>query len=223
MGSDGYKNGKPDIGYWLKEIRLGLEYRKRCAFEQKWERWRQYYRGEWRDNILPSNVFFKMIRSTVPRIYFRNPSISVVPAMPGVENAIFAKLLERTDNKLLRIMKTKKHMKRMVQDAWMFGTGIGKKGFGSQYQSTPEVFGSTFPMNAASINAKLANHVEYNYDIEPNMPWFFRTKPSHFILPAGIDYAEEARWNCFVIERPLADIKADPTKPVAPVTRIDLC
>ena len=84
-----------------------------------------------------------MIRTTVPRIYFRNPSISVISTKPGLENFVFAKLTERVDNKLLRQMKIKKHFKRQVQDAWMFGTGVGKLGFGSQFHSSPEGVGET--------------------------------------------------------------------------------
>jgi hypothetical protein len=208
--SNGYKNGKPDVGYWLEQIRYGLEYRKNSAFEQNWDTWRQYYRGNWRSDILPTNIFFKMIRSTVPRIYFRNPAISVSPATQGAEGAVFAKILERTDNKLLRSMKIKKQMKRLVQDAWMFGTAVGKKGFGSQYQATPQAFGDTGPVDAASIEARLSNFVEYNYDIMPNMPWFLRNSPANFVLPAGLDYFEDARWSCFIIERDVADIQDDP-------------
>jgi len=153
--AEGYRKGQPDVGFWLKEIRKGLKFRKESAFEAKWSRWRQYYRGEWGPNVLPSAVFFKMVRSVVPRIYFRNPSISITPAMPGVENSILAKILERTDNKMIRQMKVKKEMKRIIQDCWMYGTGIGKKGFGSQYQATPEPFGETVPVDAARINAKM--------------------------------------------------------------------
>jgi hypothetical protein len=204
----GYIKGQPDVGYWLKEIRLGLEFRKKSAFEQKWDRWRQYYRGEWKAGILPSAVFFRMVRSTVPRIYFRNPSISVTPAQPGVENAILAKLLERTDNKLIRAMKLKKQMKRMVQDAWMFGTAVGKKGFGSQYQATPEPFGQTAIRNE-NRKGTLPNYVEYNFDIQANMPWFLRAAPSGFVLPSGTENFEDARWYAFIIHRAVDDVKDD--------------
>ena len=135
---DGYRKGQPDVGYWLKEIRKGLKFRKDSAFESKWSRWRQYYRNEWESDVLPSAVFFKMVRSVVPRIYFRNPSISITPSMPGVENSILAKILERTDNKMIRSIKVKKEMKRNIQDWWMYGIGIGKKVFGLHYEPTPK-------------------------------------------------------------------------------------
>jgi len=206
---DGYVKGKPDVSYWLQQIRKGLDYRKRAAYEASWSRWRQYYRGEWRDGVLPSNVFFKMLRTTVPRIYFQNPSISLVPTKPGLENAILAKLMERVDNRLLRTMGVKKQIKRMVQDAWMFGTGVGKKGFGSLYQATPQPFQESAPIDVTSGRGSLREYVEYNYNIQPNMPWFMRASPSTFITQAEVEYIEDTRWSCFVIRRPVGDVKAD--------------
>ncbi len=205
---EGYKNGKPDVAWWLTQIRHGLEFRKEYASEERWPIWRQYYRGNWAPGILPSNYFFKMVRTMVPRVYFRNPSISITPTKPGLENIIFAKLMERTDNKLIRSMKMKKHMKRMVQDAWMFGTGIGKKGFGSQYAATPETFGKTEAPNASN-NKALPDFLEYDYDIMSNMPWFRNAGPGSFVLPSGTIYEEDARWTAFKIVRSVEDIKAD--------------
>lgn len=205
---EGYKNGKPDVAYWLREIRLGIQWRKDRAFEQKWPQWRNYYRGEWQGGVLPSNMYFKMMRTIVPRIYFRNPSISITPAQPGLENVIFAKLLERTDNKLIRAMKVKKHIKRMVQEAWMFGTGVGKKGFGAEFHSTPETFGETTAPDAGK--GKMQDSVEYDYDVMSNMPWFRNTATGSFVVPAGTRFIEEARWTCFQIKRPAADVRIDP-------------
>jgi len=207
---EGYKHGKPDVGYWLKEIRHGIEFRKEYADEARWPIWRQYYRGNWAPGTLPSNMFFKMVRTLVPRIYFRNPSVSVTPKTSGIENMVFAKLLQRTDNKMINSMGMKKHMKRQVQDAWMFGTGVGKKGFGSQYHATPERFGQTTQPDSANLNAKLRNYVEYNYDIQDNMPWYRNNGPGNFILPAGCHYPEDARWKAFKITRTVGDVRTDP-------------
>ncbi len=99
---------KPDVMWWNSQIRKGLTFRKESAYEEKWDIWRRYYRNEFKPGVLPSNIFFKMIRTIVPRIYFRNPSISVQSAKPGMENLIFSKLVERVDNKILRQMKIKK-------------------------------------------------------------------------------------------------------------------
>jgi len=205
---DGYKFNnpeKPDIAWWIRQIRRGLQFRKESAFEEKWPIWRKYYRNEFEPGVLPSNLFFKMIRTTVPRIYFRNPSISVISTKPGLENFALAKLTERTDNKLLRQMKVKKHFKRQVQDAWMFGTGCGKLGFGSQFHSVPEGIGQT----EAPLFGKGQERVEYNFDILPNMPWYSRIPVGSYVLPAGTMNREDARWEAFIIRRPVSDVKVD--------------
>ena len=205
---EGYKSNnpeKPDVGWWIRQIRLGLAFRKESAFEEKWPIWRKYYRNEFDPGVLPSNLFFKMIRTTVPRIYFRNPSISVISTKPGMENFVFAKLTERTDNKLIKQMKIKQHFKRQVQDTWMFGTGVGKLGFGSQFHSSPESLGET----AAPLFRKGQERVEYNFDILPNMPWYSRIPVGAYILPAGTANREDARWEAFLIRRPVMDVKID--------------
>lgn len=204
---EGYllKSTKPDVPWWLQQIRYGLAFRKEAAYEAKWPQWRNMYRGEWKPGIMPSNVFFKMVRTVVPRIYFRNPSISVVSRKPGMEGFLLAKLLERTDNKLLVQMQVKKHMKRQVQDAFMFGTGPGKLGFGSQFHSSPEGVGTT----EAPLYNKGKEAVEYNFDVMPNMPWYARWPVNGYVVPAGTVNREDARWECFITRRPLSDLKVD--------------
>ena len=133
----GYINGSPDVGWWREQITAGIAFRKQMTHEPRWPIWRNYYRGNWRTGVMPKPLFFTMIRTVVPRIYFRNPSVSVVATKPGPLNMAGARVLERIDNKLIRSMRFKKQMKRMVQHAFMFGTGVGKLGFGAQYSPTP--------------------------------------------------------------------------------------
>jgi len=217
----GYDKGRPDVAYWLRQIRLGLEYRKRCAYEEKWARWRNYYRGLWSPDVLPSNLFFKMLRTMVPRIYFHDPSVSVQSARAGLEYALMAQMLERIDNQLIQKMGLKKQIKGMVRDNFMFGTAIGKLGFGSQYQSTPESLGTT---QAPLVRGKEA--IEYNINIQPNMPWFLRNAPGNYVIESGVADKDEARWDCFIIRRTVEDIKSDPrlrnNKDIKPATyRLD--
>ena len=135
--SNGYIKGKPDVTFWIQQINAGIAYRKKVAHEDSWSRWRKYYRGEWNSQILPTNLFFKTLRTIVPRVYFRNPSVSIQPAKPGPEQWAFAQLQERIDNKMIRKMKVKKQIKTMVQDAFLKGTAVGKLGFGAQFTPTP--------------------------------------------------------------------------------------
>lgn len=198
----GYINGKPDVSWWITQIRKGIDYRKKYAHESKWSTWRNYYRGQWKPGIMPVNIFFKMLRSTVPRVYFRNPRVSVVTKRPGADALARARILERVDNKMIRRMKVKGQIKGIVQDAFLFGKGVGKLGYGAEYTPTPDDAGTASPVK----NGK----VEYQSTVEPNMPWFMRVPTGAFITPAGVSSLDDVRWVAHWIRRPLEDVKDDP-------------
>jgi len=204
--ANGYIHGKADFSWWMTQIRMGIQYRKKTAHESKWQAWRQYYRGDWNDNTLPSNVVFRMLRATVPRVYFRNPNVSIVSRRSGPDGLARARILERVDNNLLRRMKIKNHLKGMVQDTFMFGTGVGKLGYGSEYSPTPEVITTEDPTE----KGKGDYNIEYNSLVIPNMPWFMRVPTGSFIVPANCIDRESARWMAHWVRRPYEDVVNDP-------------
>lgn len=204
---EGYNGTKVDPQWWMRQARIGLQYRKVAAYEERWNDWRSYYRGHWDEKVMPSNIFFKMIRTTVPRIYFRNPSVSITSRRGGMEGFIFAKLLERTDNKLIKTMRIKENLKRQIQNTWMFGTGVAKLGFGTLFHSTPEA--GNFETEQPYIDQG-RNKVEYDFTIQKNMPWYKSCKTNQYIIPAGTTYKEDARWECFTFSRSLDDVISDP-------------
>lgn len=201
--SDGYIGGKPDVSHWLGQVRAGIKFRKDMAEQAKWDDWRKMYRGKWKSGTLPVNLFFKMARTVVPRIYFRNPSISITPAQPGMLNWVFAQLLERIDNAMLKKMKAKKYLKRVVGNAWFFGTGVAKVGYGTAYGLSIADFGGDLPRAAGG------RRVEYNSDQRVNMPWLDSVHPGNFIVPQGLMDYEKAPWVGEWVRRPLSDVKAD--------------
>lgn len=203
---DGYKQGgTPDVGWWSAQIRAGIKYRKNFAYEDNWPQWRSYYRGQFNRNVLPAHVMFKMARTIVPRTYFRNPQVSVQSSKPGMENLVFAHILNRVDNKMLRRMKVKQQAKRIVQNTFMFGTGFGKLGFGAQYTPVPEPVYTGKPHRE-----KGPGTVEYNAFIQDNMPWFMSAHPGTIVVPAGVKTLAEAAWIAELHRRPLDDVKNDP-------------
>lgn len=203
----GYTARGVDVEWWMKEIRKGIAYRKKMAHEDRWNTWRQYYRGRWKPGILPVNLFFRMVRTTVPRVYFRNPSISVIASKPGLEQLALSQLVERVDNKLIRTMRMKNAIKDMVQNAFMFGTGPGKLGFGSQYALRPEDFGST---SVQTSKRNTAERIEYNSNIRDDSPWFAPVHPGNFIVPEQTRRFSESRWSAVWIRRPVDDVRSDP-------------
>src|SRR5258708_4302353 len=206
----GYFQGKPDPEYWLGELRRGMQFRKTYAQEARWSTWRQYYRGNWPRGVLPVNLFFMMLRSVVPRIYFRNPSISIQPTKPGADQAAFAQLIERIDNKLMRTMRMKDQLKKITQQAWMFGTGIGKRGFAQEFKPSPDVLGDESAPEAVRTTGTPLHKVEYHANVQENMPWFLKCPTGDFIVPADTCEFEESRWYANWLRRPQFEVQNDP-------------
>jgi len=196
----GYVSGKPDVAWWLHQIREGVKFRKKYAREDMWQGWRDAYRGNWKHGTLPSNLFFKMLRATVPRIYFRNPAVSVSPAKPGMLNWAFAKILERIDNRLIRDMSVKSTMKTAISRAFLYGTGVGKIGFSTEFSAVDIDHGAP---------RKNGRRLEYNSLVKDGMPWFLSPSTGSFIVPNLTTKLASAPWVAEWITRPLDDVKAD--------------
>lgn len=204
MPFSGYIRKRPDTQWWLEQIKAGDNFRKKFAYESEWPKWRDYYRGNWSKNIMPVNLFFTMMRTTVPRIYFRNPAVSITPGKAGLLNLAFARIIERTDNKLMKRMRFKQTMKRIVRDNFMFGTGVPKLGFGGFYSPTTVNELDEIPLS------KQGHAVEYYQFAENNMPWIGRVRPDNFTVQAGLETWEHARWTAEYIERDINDVRDDP-------------
>ena len=204
---EGYKRGQPDIGWWRRQIDAGIRDRKKLAMEARWANWRRYYRGQWPANVIPVNLFFKMVRTVVPRLYFRNPSISCQATKPGFEQQVFAQMIERIDNKLIRTMGMKGQIKKMVHNTFMFGTSAGKLGFGAQFTPTPDDFETDAP---SRLTGDFNRKVEWNSLVTANMPWFLNVPPGNLVVPERLSCFEETPWVAMKITRSVDDIKADP-------------
>ena len=203
----GYIQGKPDVSWWLDEVRQGIEWRDKITHRKKWDEWRRYYRGEFPQGVLPVNLYFRMLRSIVPQVYFRNPSISVIATKPGMEQQLFAQLIERIDNKLIRTMGVKQAMKRATQTTWMFGTGAVKLGYGAEFTPSPEMFNTEAP---ADVQTKMTRYVEYNSQVAANMPWLMSVHTGNLIVPRYLAAYEDTPWVGMWIKRPIDDIQSDP-------------
>lgn len=199
----GYIKGQPDASWWMEQIRAGIAFRKKYALEDRWKTWRSYYRGQWRPGVLPKNLFFMMVRTVVPRIYFRNPSVSITASKPGMQFVAMAQILERVDNKMLRQMRTKNQIKRIIQNAFMFGTGFGKLGYGAEFTPSPEEAGTEAPIVGNRRN-------EYRDGVIANMPWFLSAHPKSIIVPNESPDWESGRFVANWIRRSAAEVAEDP-------------
>lgn len=190
-----------NVSWWQDQIHKGIEFRKKYALEGEWTKWRSYYRGDWDDGTLPLNFFFMLLRAIVPRVYFKNPTVSVSPTKPGLANVIFAMLTERIDNKMVKQMKLKKYFKKMIQKAFLFGTCPGKLGFGSFFEPSPNS-GGVLPFSGKG-------RIEYRAGLIDRMPWFACVDPGNFVVPDQCEDTDDAMWVAEVIERPYEDVMSD--------------
>lgn len=204
---NGYKNAFPDVPWWIAQVDRGKKFRDEYTRRDQWAMWRRWYRGQWAPGQLPANVYFKLMRTLIPRIYYRNPSVSITPSIPGVENMLLCKLMERADNKLIDIMGVKQSMKRSVQHAAMFGTGVLRLGYGAQFTPTPDDLDNSDP---DAGTRKMRRRVEYNSLVHANMPWVLPAHPGQFVVPHGTPDINSARWVCYECVREVDDIKDDP-------------
>ncbi len=201
---DGYSGEDIDAGWWAEQIGAGIKYRARYTYENSWPTWRQYYRGEWAAGVMPKNVFFPMLRSVVPRVYFRNPQVSIRPAIPGYINMAFAQIMHRLMNKLIPQAKLKQQMKQVVHDTFLTGSGFIKLGYGALHTPSPTASYEEAP------TGKKNEFFEYDPNILPGMPWAKRTHTGTVVMPDGTYRMDEARWIANLIRRPKDDLLRDP-------------
>jgi len=194
---------------WYKSAILnGLRFQIKFARSNMWPIYKSYYRHEFPDGVLPVNLVFSVLRSSVPQIYFRNPQVCVTPTKPGLEYELHARLVQEIDNWLLRELSTKYEMKKLIPDSFLCGLGTGFIGYDSEYGYSAK----NNIQDVASLTQfdKKGYRIEYNANVNPGMPWFLRARPEDVVYPWGCECKENAEWVAMRTFRPLKDIKADP-------------
>lgn len=203
----GYKNGKPDIAWWDDQLKAGIKFREENTSFERWDTWRKMYKNDYTTATMPVNLFYAFLRSMVPRVYFKDPGVSITARKPGPEHVALATIMQRVDNKLIRQMKMKQTMKRATQNTFMFGTGCVKLGFGAQFTPTPEKGATIAPIENAET--KIPWRTEYRAGVEANMPWVASVHTGNLIVPKDVAEYEEARWVCHHVSRALHDVQND--------------
>lgn len=193
---------------WQERIKLGQRFQMEFADSKSWNRYRNYYRHRFQQpkGIIPVNLYYPLLRSIVPQVTFRNPSITITPRKPGLEYEIFARILQSIDQWLLKELVIKNQLRYLVQDNFFCGIGNGIFGYDSLFGASPEVSltGATFTQTDAS-----GHPIEFNQNARQGMPWFLRARPEDVIWPYGASGKDSSEWFALRVFRPLSDIKAD--------------
>ena len=121
-----------ELEYWKDEIRRGLAARKEYGRSNFWGRWEQYYDCRTTTPTeLAVHYTFALARAIVPMVYFHNPAMTIMPRRPDSQESAW--VLEALDNWLIQEMAVKPTMKRLPLDWFLYGVGVIKTGYDSEY------------------------------------------------------------------------------------------
>lgn len=201
----GYIKGRPDLHFWNYHIIRGKKFREKATHQSDWQRYRAYYRQQYVRGSTPKNIYFEIINALVPRLYFRNPAVSVTPQDGTLEGLIIGKIIEKTTNKIFRMMNLKETIQNMLHTAFYTSTSIGKFGFGGLYSPTPEHYDNLLPVD------KYGDPVSFAEGIMGNFPWFMKVPTERFIVPEHTDSVGKHKWfEVLEYERSIEELKSDP-------------
>jgi len=198
----------PDLNWWLQQLKAGDADRSTKTREDLWPIYYQYYRNQYKANVYPKNMFFVMARQVVPRIYYRDPRISIVAKKPGIEFQALAKILERVDNALIAAMNLKLEMKRAVNASFFNSFAVLKLLFGAEFTPTPTLGGTNVPVS------KKGERSEYRQGIVGNMPFIKHIPTKDFILAKDVRNFEDSFFQAQRIFRYWDDLENDSRFPM---------
>lgn len=167
-------------------------------------------------------------RTIVPQVFYSRPEVTVEPltdrlephdamgrprldesGRPMVHDVVrAAELAKPVIEQKLDQMRWAWQMRKVVRDAYLFGMGVLKIGYGSQFGKI--------------ANAPLADEADppWMYDlrtpvtgwsssVHPKQPWALRVHPRDIILPPEVRDHDEIPWIAHKIRRRVEDVRTD--------------
>lgn len=197
---------------WREAISLGLKYKQKFSSCGNWAKWRRWYRNDFSENDMECqnhtvNRIFSYIKSAIPRVYFRTPSISVTARRP--EFSAHARVVETIDNWLVLETGLKQELKSAILDTFQTGIGVLKQGYDSEFGFMLEQAVAENKSTATQVGVTDGNKIEYNNNIQPGMPWTAAVLPDDIVTPWGYTNPKSLPWIAHAIIRPLEDVKQD--------------
>lgn len=197
-----------DADKWMERIKLGHQFKEKYALADQWGTWKQRYRGLWDSSAeLPLNRVYSLGKAMLARVYPRDPAIMVIARRP--EYVDTARIVEQIDNWLIKELKLKKQVRRALLDAYIFGTGILKIGYDSEFGFVPDQALLPDGETVLQVSKKDRRRIEYNACVKPGMPWALRVSPEDIVVPWGYSSFDEVPWVAHRTIRPLKDVQED--------------
>jgi len=139
-----------------------------------------------------------------------NPAIMVKPEHPEAVNK--APIVEVIDNVLLRELKIRDEVETASLHAGLFGVGILKIGYDSEYGFDPRYdLGGSLKMGFSLSQFSKAGDrkIETDSTVSVGMPWVKAIDPRDFILPWGAFRLNSTPWIVHRFVRHIDDLQAD--------------
>lgn len=183
------------VKYWEEAINAGQDFKRTYAESDRWDDFTDYYRNKFRKGILPYNLIFSIGRALIPQIYFRNPTVVITPRIVGYE--VQAQLLQKIDNFIIQEIRLKEQIKQTILRTFLFGTGIIKTGFDTEFGYSVKDEGTK-------------RKIEYNTFVGKGLPWGLSVHPEYYVMPWGVSSFHDKPWEAFGIFRYTDDVRMDP-------------
>jgi hypothetical protein len=196
---------------WKERIAKGIKYQSKYGRPDSWAIYERRMRCDWEDrgDIIPVNLLHAFNRSMVPKIYARNPRITLRPNNPQIPYEKL-KAAETTVNWYIRKLTVKGEMKKMVADNYGNGVGVLFFGYDGQYGYKPDHSSPLLEGQGTTDRfASDMNYIEYNKNIFPGAPWALRERPLDVVVPFGTTSISAAPWIAHRAIRLVDDAKRD--------------
>jgi len=204
-----HKNPTPQD--WLDHIRDGLEYRRLFGLEDRWGELEAIYYNVHQSMLNDGpNIFLSQGDAMLAQVTSPSPKIGVKPQTPGSVDR--APILQSLDNTLLEELKVAEAVDTASLHAYLFGRGILKIGFDSEYGYDPtlDVGGDLqLGMTLTQLNRQGTRRLEFDSTINPGMPWVRAVLPQDITLPWGVMDIDNTPWIAHRLVRHIDDLKAD--------------
>ncbi len=194
---------------WLTDIDNALEFRRTYAREDKWDSLtRSYLNDPESDTAIGPNLIYTMGDSLMASLNVPDPEFSATATHPmGVTRA---PIVENVDNWFVKVLKMKRHADMATLHAYLYGKGIIKIGYDSEFGWAPEFdIGMDGPSGATFTQFDNKGRRIESKNTTPGMPWVSVVHPKDFVVPWGTVFLDDAPWCAHRIIRRTDYFKSD--------------
>lgn len=195
---------------WFDEIDRGLEFRSEYGAEPRWsEVERLFYASHDSSASSGPNLLSATGDALLSTLTVPFPVFSAKPLT--MEDVAKAPVVQAILNGLVDELEVPAQVEHMALSAYMYGVGIGKVGYDSEFGWDPDadIGGSLDPQGMTmSQYDKKGRLIEFG-GTSPGMPWFQSVLPHDFVVPYGTHRLKDARWCAHRIIRHIDEVRED--------------